>query len=236
MRFSTVRWLACCALVPCLFAHPVSAQSVELDFSSLGSAMISFDGATSELDFIPDSSSGYAFKIASSTVPSLVGYYGNIIGDFSIGHVTQISSSPFLVEDGNVSGSGILTISDGSPSVLTADVTWNNVATLGTGGVLDAIGEPNLSKFAYSGTNPVLQQLAGSTYGLVSASFQFLPAETLADLATGGGVNATTFSGSLIAIPEPKYSAAILGGTLFLVAGALRGAGKRIRWITAHGA
>ena len=214
-------------LLATLLSGAARAQSVDFNFSSLGTALIAFDGSGSALSFSPDAATGYDFQIGSSSLPGLVGYTGVIAGNFTIGQVTSFGMGFFQGEDATVTGSGRLSIFDGSNPPLTADITWNTVATLGTEGVLNSIGTPNLSNFAYSGSNPVLTQLAGASGGTVAASFQFLPTESLGNLAAGGGTNATTFSGSLEAIPENQNTVAILGGLVLLGAIAIRGHGRR---------
>jgi hypothetical protein len=216
-------------LLPLIFVCGASAQSVDVNFSSLGTSEISFDGSTSQLSFAPDSTTGFDFQVASSTIPGLVGYLGDIDGTFTIGTVHTISIGPLQVEEAEVSGTGTLVISDGTPARFSAAIDWNSVMMFGTGGILDAVGAPNLSDFTYHGSNPSLLLLSQQTIGFASASFQFVPPESLTELAGGDSNNSTTYSGSFEAIPEPRYTAAILGGFMFL--GILAARLKTERWL-----
>lgn len=207
--------------LPLLLSAPLSAQSVELDFSSLGSALISFDSTGSSLSFTPDSATGFDFQVGSSSESGLVGYKGTLQGNFTIGQVTNSGFGAFQVEEAPVTGTGILTISDGSAPAFTAVISWNSVATFGTGGALNAEGVTNITDFSYSGTNPLLEELAADHSGIAVASFQFAPAQDLDNLAGGSG-GTTTYSGSFEAIPEPGCYGMILGvlvlaGTMVVV-------------------
>jgi hypothetical protein len=217
MKHPALARLALFAL-PALLAVSARAQSVTLDFSSLGTALVSFN-SSSELTFSPDATTGQDFQIGASSIAGLVGYTGTIEGTFTIGQVSSFGMGMFQGEDAEVSGSGTLTISDGTSSTFTAKLSWDTIATLGTSGALNSIGEENLSDFTYTGTNPVLKALAADTSGTAVASFQFAPGESLTALSSG--TNSTSYSGSLQAIPEPETYAAAFGllalfGTLAL--------------------
>lgn len=195
----------------------VSAQT--FNFSSLGTAQIVFDGTTANLSFAPDSGAGHGFQVGSSTLGGLNGLQGDITGTFHLGTIT--SSPP--IQSAPVTGLGQFLLYDTVPGpALTANIWWVGALSVGTVGALNPNGWLNLNNFSYSGTNPDLQALASNTGGVASVSFQFLPAETLTQLATGGTTNATSFSGSLSAtgatntmIPEPSSYAALLGGVAF---------------------
>lgn len=213
-------------LSPLIFACAAPAQNASVNFTSVGTAEIAFDGASSEIGFTPDSKTGFDFQVASSNISGLVGDLGDIVGSFKMGPVYTLALGPLDVQEAMVTGTGALTISDGTPQLFSASVTWNAVTVFGTGGILDAIGEPNLSNFTYHGSNPALLLLSQQTIGMVSATFQFVPPVSLTDLADGNSNNSTTFSGSFEAIPEPGYTAAILGGFILLVSACIR------RWRT----
>ena len=114
-------------IAPFFTAEHLSAQTVAMSFSSLGTALITFDGSGSALSFSHDSSSGYDFQIGSSSLSGIVGYDGNISGKFTIGQISQIGFGLFQGQEADVSGSGILSISDGTASTLTAAIRWNSV-------------------------------------------------------------------------------------------------------------
>jgi hypothetical protein len=53
-------------------------------------------------------------------------------------------------------------------------------------------------------------ELAGEASATATVSFQFVPAKTLTQLANGGTLESTSYSGSFSAIPEPSTYAAII--------------------------
>jgi hypothetical protein len=201
--------------LPLLVSGVASAQSVSFDFSSLGSALITFQGTGGNFDFSPDTS-GFDFQItgASATIVGLDGLKGNINGTFEIGTITTLLGG---VQEAPVTGSGTLTINDGlgtNPSdTFTATISSSgyNAFTFGNSGGLNPESVINLTDFSYTGSNVALQNLATSSMASETVTFQFLPAETLTQLASGGTLKSTTFSGSLEAIPEPSTYALALG-------------------------
>jgi hypothetical protein len=201
--------------LPLMVSGVASAQSVSFDFSSLGTALITFQGAGGNFDFSPDTT-GFDFQItnASGPVLGLDGLKGNINGTFEIGTITTLLGG---LQEAPITGSGTLSINDGmgnNPSdVFTATISASgyNAFTFGNSGGLNPESVINLSNFSYTGTNTALQNLANSSMASETVTFQFLPAETLTQLASGGSLNSTTFSGSLEAIPESSTCALILG-------------------------
>jgi hypothetical protein len=206
-------------LLPVLGTAPLSA-SVAFDFSSYGTALVSFQGSGDTLQFNHDVS-GFDFRIAHATDTGLNGLLGNINGTFTLGAVTTAGA----VQEAPVSGTGMLSISDGTPSAFTATLTWSSALTIGTSGALNPYGQINLSNFSYSGTNAALLALASNTSGTDAVSFQFLPATALAQLTADGTTHSTTFSGSVSAVPEPATYAAVIGALVLLGAFARRRSG-----------
>jgi hypothetical protein len=193
-------------------------QSVTLNLASLGTSLISFAGSGGSVSFTPDSGAGhYDFSIGSSNLAGLVGLKGTIGGVYAIGSVTPYGPGQQAV----VSGAGAFSIYDGVSSSLTGTVSWDTAATVGTAGALNVSDAPNLSGLSYSGSNSALLELVRDSSAIATVSFQFLPAESLSQLATGGKPESTSYSGSLSAIPEPPASAAIIGFAAF--AGVLLG-------------
>jgi len=223
------------AILPLLLAGTASAQSLTFDFSSLGSALITFQGTGGEFDFSPDATTGYDFQIAGATgsLAALDGLRGNINGTFTVNLGSPPPSGD--PQEAPVTGSGTLTISDNSGGVFTADIASSgyNAFTFGSIGGLNKESVVNLSSLTYVGGNPTnpsysaLEQLANSGSAIETVSFQFLPAKSLTVLASGGAVNFTTFSGSFEAIPEPPTYAAILGCAALVLAGLFRWAKSR---------
>src|SRR5271166_2416905 len=189
-------------VLPLIVSGAASAQSVSFDFSSLGSALISFQGVNGDFDFSPDVS-GFDFQITNASLPvmGLNGLKGNIIGTFTVGTITVIGG----IEEAPVTGSGMLTINDGL-NLFSSTIASSgyDALTVGSIGGLNTESVVNLSNFTYNGSNSSLQQLAGSGSAIETVSFQFQPAETLNQLAFGPLSGSTSFSGSLLAIPEPS--------------------------------
>ncbi|MBI5197008.1 MAG: PEP-CTERM sorting domain-containing protein [Nitrospirae bacterium] len=196
------------------------ATPLSLNYSSEGNAEVQFTGTGDTFTFVDDTVSGKDFQLGSVTNGTgdldTVGLLGNISGTFTIGAI----STPLPgYETASVSGAGTLSIVDESSVVFTGDLVWVNIYTLGTGGTINAGGTVNLTNISYSGSNTdLLAFMTGSQSGIASATFQFVPAQSLTALTTDGSTNSTTHSGS-IAVPEPM-SLLLLGSGL-LVLGAL---------------
>lgn len=184
-----------------------SSNAIVLNFANLSGTEINFSGA-STFSFTTNSS-GYQFDITSVNGGdnSAVGLDGYVApgGPFTIGTITTNGTE----EQAMVSGSGMLHITDSSSIDLTAAVQWDTITTLGVAGVLDLNGTVNLSDIHYKGLNNDLLALMAGGMGSDVITFQFDPAESLAQLATTP--NETSYSGS-IAVPEPSSSVLILGG------------------------
>jgi len=137
---------------------------------------------------------------------SLVGLLGNVTGTFAIGRITTVGP----VQTADVSGAGIVSIHDGAAS-LTADLHWLDITLIAATGAVNSSDTVNLPNFVYAGSNVDLIALAGSPAGIVTASFQLIPRQSLTALTTNGATNSTSYSGSLSPVPEP--TAMFLGGT-----------------------
>lgn len=206
-------------VLPLLVSGAASAQSVSFDFSSLGSALISFQGTGGDFNFSPDSATGFDFQIAGATgsLAGLNGLRGNINGTFTAGLPSEPPSNRF--QEAPVTGSGTLTISDNSGGLFTANIAASgyNAFTFGAVGGLNPENVINLSYFTYVGGNPsnpgysALEQLANSGSAVEVVSFQFSPAEILSELESGGAPHSATFAGTVSDIPEPSTFAVILG-------------------------
>jgi hypothetical protein len=199
------------ALFSLVMAASANSQSVNLDFSGLGSSMLSFNGSAGTFGFNPDGGSGYDFEIGSSSLPSLVGLEGNISGTFTIGSISTFGS----IQEATISGTGTFSIYDGSSSSLTGNITWATAATNAnsnsTIGSLNTFDVSNISNLSYSGSNAALLELAGDATGVATVSFQFTGLDPLSQLANGGTPLSSSYSGSVSAIPEPSMSAVLMG-------------------------
>lgn len=187
-----------------------SSHAIVLNFDALTGTEINFSGNST---FSFTSTNGYQFGITTVNggVGDSVGLDGYIApgGPFSIGTITTNGNE----QQATVSGTGMLHITDGSSVDLTASVQWDNITTFFTSGTLDLDGTVNLTNIHYTGSNSDLQALMVGGMGSDVITFQFVPAESLSQLATTA--NETSYSGS-IAVPEPSSSVLILGGLALL--------------------
>jgi hypothetical protein len=171
--------LTCLAMV----AQQVQA-SLTLDFASNTGSTISFDGS-SHFTFVNTSGSDFHINDPVGT-PSL-GALGSIsIGapGFTIGKVTTASTPFGNLESAPVSGTGSLTISDGSGGTFQGTVVWNDLTSLGTLNGLNLSGNLNLSTLSYNGTKSDLLALLNAGAGSAAVSFQFTPAMDVSSLKT----------------------------------------------------
>jgi hypothetical protein len=210
-------------LLSALSAGAASAQTVSLDFSSLGTSLVSFQGTGSTLAFTPDAATGFDFQIANSSIAGLNGLDGSITGTFTIG---AISTGPGGIETAPVSGVGQFSIYDGSSADLTARIWWDSAFTFGSSGSLNPTAASNIGQLSYTGTDAALETLASQTSGTTAVTFQFLPPESLEQLTAPGAANSTTYSGSLVAVPEPSAWAAWAAAAAFVGAMAGRRPGR----------
>lgn len=206
------------ALLFC-FALTFQARAIIFDFSNLVGTDINFSGG----DFNFTSTNGYQFNITqvNGGIGDAVGLDGYIDpgGPFSIGTITTNG----LQQTASVTGAGTLHITDLSSLDLTGSLQWDNITTYGTGGILNLTGTINLTGISYSGTNSDLLALAGAGSASDVVTFQFTPAETLAQLVSTGG--STSYSGTINSVPEPGA----LALAAFGLAGLLAFCGRRNR-------
>jgi hypothetical protein len=139
---------------------------------------------------------------------------GNLDGTFVIGAVTNNGIS----QTAPVTGSGTLSIFDGT-NTFSSTVNWASIFSTGAAGGLNAISTiANLSAFSYTGSNVDLLQFMAAPTATGTLTYQFTSATDLNFLKTN--TTSTSYSGSLIsAVPEP---ASILGlGSVLLLFGAM---------------
>jgi hypothetical protein len=195
-----------------VFSASCQAGFISMGFASSPSAVLRFNGndpvgGTGTFSFVP--SGGFSIMITNSDgTGDAIGLFGNITGTFDIGAITI--SGP--VQSASVGGAGMLSIADGSGGFLTADLHWVDIQTIGTGGSTNSLAKVNLSNIAYSGaTIADLTDLAEHPNGIVTVTFQFIPAKTLTQLTANGVTsNANSFSGSIVETPEPSGLALML--------------------------
>ena len=197
-RFSTITGLL-------LLALAFQAKAITLNFQGLNGTVINFD-TNSTFGFT--STNGYQFSISSvgDGAADSVGLKGYVSpgGPFTIGLIQILGST----QTAPVTGSGTLHITDSFATDLTGLIQWDTITTIGGGAVTEITGELNLTGITYSGANSDLAALAAAGPATDDITLVFNPAQTLTQLASGGGQ--TSYSGTIFAVPEP--------GTWMLVA------------------
>jgi hypothetical protein len=202
----------------------VSRAELILAVSSDVGANVDFHGTGTGASFIfSNNQSGQGFTITQSNgFGDSVGLHGEIGGTFNYTTASIMSQGPLETAPVMTSG-GSLTITDLSNQSLTANFTGLAVATMGTAGSVDVNGAVNLTNVSYSGMNTDLLALrneAQADGGIVAISFQFVPSESLTQLAAAGSDMKTSYSGTITAVPIPEPAGATLGcialGTVIL--------------------
>jgi hypothetical protein len=181
------------------------ATQASLDYSSLpGSEIVFGPGSqfTVSDSVFADSSLGDGaaqFQVTSTGAGS--GLFGSFSGGpWNYGPITINGG----LQTANVTTpGGSFAIDDGSGHLLTGNVNWVQVFTLGATGGLNAGASINITDLSYSGSNAaLLALLSTSGTGSMDLSFQFATAESLTQLSDGATIG-TSYSGSLTAVPEP---------------------------------
>lgn len=205
-----------------ILAHDASAVSLDLNSISGANAAsrgsIKFSGATDTFQFVNVTSAGptlgYSFTLSGSDgAGDSFGDLGKIDGIFKIGAITTAGTkqtAPVTL----FSGTGLLTIADGSGFLLKGTVNWIDIFTDGTTGGINAGGAINLIGVTYSGLEQDLLALRGDASA--SINFGFNPGKSLSSLVAGSAVNVTTFSGDIshAAVPDLASTMSLLSGSL----------------------
>src|SRR5687768_11687367 len=136
-----------CAIASGIFlvAAP-QVKAVTIGFSSSNNSSITFDGTADTFQFL----GGFEVDL-SNGVGDAVGLSGNLGGIFTIGAITAVGTPFGTLEAASVTGPGTFSITDVSSTSLTADVSWLDIYTLGTGGDLNSGGQINLTNIQYLG-------------------------------------------------------------------------------------
>lgn len=203
-----------------LWAMPGYGQ-LTLNFSANTGTGVQFNGASDSFQFINDAF-GYQWHITSesggSSALNLNGAFSS--SSFHYGPITTTGSGILMIQSAAVTGPlGSFLINDGTGN-LSGTVNFIDVETYASGssGGMNALNLlVNLTGVTYSGSNPDLQLLRAEQPGTLDLSFQFSPGKTLTQLSTGTGPYVTSYSGSLVVVPEPSTLAlAALGGLVLL--------------------
>lgn len=165
---------------------------LEMDFANTSGAHLRFDGHGG-ITFTPDAH-GYDFQIntVSNGTGDAQGLFGAISGTFTLGKITG--------NEAPVTGSGVLTIWDGSQN-LTANINLSAIDKPNAFGMVNPHEIVNLTNVHYTGSNADLRALAHDLDP--TALLALFDTHPLSQLKSGQPVN-TGFSGSLTAaVPEP---------------------------------
>ena len=199
-------------------SSPLWAVPYQFHFSSLSSpaSAVVFDGSTDTFSFSPDGSGSQDFAISGSDFGDLDGLFGSISGTFTIGPITAFGP----LQQATVTGSGQLSILDGSGSAITANLVWEDIFTLDLGstlGGLNTLGTVNLTNFSgYSGTNARLQSFSNHG-GSIGLSLSLGQGNTLTDLTADNTTHANAYSGSAavestpLAVPDSPVGVWLAG-------------------------
>lgn len=195
------------ALGAVLFVAAVpAADALVLDLASIPGGTIDFSGGSFSFNPAPSFSIIGTSGTGAGPLGSL-GLEGAIGGSFAIGNVTTsgpLQSAPV------VSTGGSLTIDDGYGNFLTADLSFNEIYTIGSGGIIDTDGgtTANLSNIQYTGPVLDLIQLFQEQPGTQTVTFTFNnPTRTVTDLKNAGTPGnpalTTGYSSQITTVPLP---------------------------------
>jgi hypothetical protein len=174
--------------------------------------------------FVPGNLTGADFVINSSSITGPgagLGDLGLINGLFTIGAITTSGTTQTAPVTSSLGST--VTINDGALNTLTAGLTWNLIATMGTGGIINVGGVVNLTGITYTGTQAALVALAAQGNAIDTVSFTFIPGENLTQLTSipVGSSLSTTFSGTIASpAPVPEPATLVAGLLVLLPAGA----------------
>jgi hypothetical protein len=212
---------------------PAAQADLVLDIASVPGANIEFKGSGTGATFAwNNNQSGQGFVITDSNgVGDSVGLHGSLGGTYSY-TTGSISTSGSLQTAPVLTSGGALTITDAGLKTLTGTIAGIDVDTMGTGGLVNLNGTVNLSAVSYSGTNADLKELrdeAAIGGGIVALSFQFIPGESLTQLAANHADFKTSYSGTIAsAVPEPSGLVLAGLGTLASLGYGLRRRSKSV--------
>lgn len=227
------------AVVVGSFVSSNAEAGIKLNLSAnIGSEIVFVgNGSGATVSFTPGAFSSSTFVITSlsgaSGTNAGLGLQGSIGGTFSY-TTASITSDGIGGESATLVGNGAntFTIIDnaGVPQTFSANIAGINISTAGTSGAINYTGSVNLTNVVYNGTNADLlilkQQTASPSGGIATITFQFIPGQSLTQLASGSLsspiTNSTSYSGTVTSVPEPGSLAMAFTGVALLGAGCYR--------------
>lgn len=153
----------------------------------------------------------FDFVITSSSDGSVTGLKGSLSGApaFTVGSVATLGP----LQGAAVAGIGTFSIFDGV-NTLTADITFDQVISVGTTVGLDFSTVINMGNIAYTGSNAGLLNILNSIDPSLTIAATFNPAKSLTQLMAPRAENTTSyaiaFSGQ--PVPEPSTMALLTVG------------------------
>jgi len=218
MKMNLIKRIGCLGAVAAMLLAAPQGQALTLNFGSIVGAKVEFTGNGNTFTFLPAPSGGDQFNITGSdgVLLSSLGALGNMSGTFTIGLITTLVGGTQIAP---VTGSGTLTIHDGSGFDLTAGLVWGDISTsgTGTGGAINVSGILNLSTITYAGTKADFLALAGPGVGIEAVSFTFIPGKSLTVLTADGTTIETSFSGTINTppgVPDAGSTITLFGAAL----------------------
>ena len=145
----------------------------------------------------------FDFVITSSSDGVVTGLKGNMNAGpaFTIGPVSTIGA----LQTASVAGTGFFSIFDGTDT-LTADVTFDELVSIGTTVGLSFSTSINMSNVAYTGSNTGLLKVLNSIDPSLTIAASFNPARSLKQLMKKGAENTTAYSLAFAGQPVPEPS------------------------------
>ena len=191
-----------------------------LEISSAANADLSIQGSGSGATLaFQNNQTGQGFDITKSNgVGDAVGLFGTISGTFSYTTASITSSGAVQTAAVTPSSGATLTITDADHVSLTAAISGVDIATLGTAGAFNVDGAIDLKNVSYTGTNTDLLDLKNDITtdgGVVALTFQFVPGESLTQLAAASS-DTSSYSGTIAAASVPEPSSLALAATAAL--------------------
>jgi hypothetical protein len=191
------------------------ATYINLGFAASPGANLQFNGndpgagQTGSFSFLNNGSGNAIMIVGSDGTGDSTGTMGTISGSFNIGAITTSGST----QSAPVTGTGTISIADGSGGFLTGTIDWLNISTFGGSiGGLNTAALVNLSNISYSGSS--LQDFldfGSNSGGEATLQFVFSTPRSLTQLTQNGTTtNALAFSGSLSNAPVPSSAIMIL--------------------------